>query len=586
MSPLRRPGEKLQRCVKNATASKLPPPKSRANDMTTIHDNDPGSRMRELERSLVRTHLERDALARRMDELESVLAAGRLGYCHITLTSRELRASSQFKAEFGWPPDAEISWQELLERIQRDDRTKLADTIEAAFAADTEIDLVVRTQMRGRARQWLTIRGRSVKGDDGSVSDLLVTSRNVTSARRAAVFKQRERDSLLEQERKLRAAAEAANRAKDEFLSVISHELRSPLNAILGWNRILTLKRRDDTEVASITPRIEQSAKAQLKMVNDLLDLGRVGTGKLKVEFRPTQLARVVRVALDLARPAAAARGLELAVELAPGAGQLRGDPDRLQQVVANLLSNAVKFTSSGGRIVLGLRDVEGLTELTVTDTGQGIAPELLPHVFDRFRQGDSSSTRHSGGLGLGLTLVREIVLLHGGSVSASSPGVGGGATFVVKLPAAPSWPGANDAAVAIERGALTQSLDGLSILVVDDEMDARTVVAETLRLEGAQVTVTDSAGSAFKHLQAVGAHFDILVTDIGMPDEDGYSLVRKLRGLQVGRHMLAIAVTGYASKGDVAAAIEAGFDLHVPKPVDFDTFVPMVRRLAALTRQ
>ena len=575
----------MQRRVKNTIASELPRPKSRANDMTTIHDNDPGSPIRELERSLLSAVHERDALARRMDELESVLAAGRLGYCRIAPGARELRANSQFKAEFGWAPDARISWQELLERIRRDDRAKLVNAVDSAFAADTEVDLVVRTQIRGRARQWLTLRGRTAKGEDGVVTDLMVTSRNVSSARRAAVGRQRESASLLEQERKLREAAEAANRAKDEFLSVISHELRSPLNAILGWNRILTIKRRDDTEVASITPRIEQSAKAQLKMVNDLLDLGRVGTGKLKVEFRPTQLARVVKLALDVARPGAAARGIELAAELAPGAGQLSGDPDRLQQVVANLLSNAVKFTSSGGRITIGLRDVDGLAELTVTDTGQGIAPELLPHIFDRFRQGDSSSTRHSGGLGLGLTLVREIVLLHGGSVAASSPGVGAGATFVVKLPAAPSWTAANDAAVAVERVS-PQSLDGLSILVVDDEMDARTVVAETLRLEGAQVTVTDSAGSAFKHLQAVGAHFDILVTDIGMPEEDGYSLVRKLRRLQVGRHMLAIAVTGYASKGDVAAAIEAGFDLHVPKPVDFDTFVPMVRRLAALTRQ
>jgi signal transduction histidine kinase/ActR/RegA family two-component response regulator len=577
---------------KNATASELPPPKSRANDMTTIHDNDPGSPIRELERSLMSTQAERDALARRMDELESVLAAGRLGFCRIAFGSLDLRANSQFKAEFGWPPDSRISWRELLERIQRDDRAKLAEAADSAFAADTEIDLVVRTQMRGRPRQWLTFRGRTVKGDDGSVTDLMLTSRNVSSARRAAVGKQRERASLLEQERKLREAAETANRAKDEFLSVISHELRSPLNAILGWNRILTLKRRDDSEVASITPRIEQSAKAQLKMVNDLLDLGRVGTGKLKVEFRPTQLTRVVKLALDLARPAAAARGIELVGELTAGAGQLSGDPDRLQQVVANLLSNALKFTSSGGRITVGLRDVDGFTELTVSDTGQGIALDLLPHVFDRFRQGDSSSTRHSGGLGLGLTLVREIVLLHGGSVSASSPGVGAGATFVVKLPAAPSWTVASDAAVtvdltvAVNGTTAPQSLYGLSILVVDDEMDARTVVAETLRLEGAQVTVTDSAGSAFKHLQAVGAHFDILVSDIGMPDEDGYSLVRKLRRLQVGRHILAIAVTGYASKGDVAAAIEAGFDLHVPKPVDFDTFVPMVRRLAALTRQ
>jgi len=578
---------------KNATASELPPPKSRANDMTTIHDNDPGSPIRELERSLMSTQVERDALARRMDELESVLAAGRLGFCRVALGSLDLRANSQFKAEFGWPPDARISWRELLERIQRDDRAKLAEAVDSAFAADTEIDLVVRTQMRGRPRQWLTFRGRTVKGDDGAVTDLMLTSRNVSSARRAAVGKQRERASLLEQERKLREAAETANRAKDEFLSVISHELRSPLNAILGWNRILTLKRRDDSEVASITPRIEQSAKAQLKMVNDLLDLGRVGTGKLKVEFRPTQLTRVVKLALDLARPAAAARGIELVGELTAGAGQLSGDPDRLQQVVANLLSNALKFTSAGGRITVGLRDVDGFTELTVSDTGQGIALDLLPHVFDRFRQGDSSSTRHSGGLGLGLTLVREIVLLHGGSVSASSPGVGAGATFVVKLPAAPSWTvAASDAAVAVDLAVAVngttapQSLDGLSILVVDDEMDARTVVAETLRLEGAQVTVTDSAGSAFKHLEAVGAHFDILVSDIGMPDEDGYSLVRKLRRLQVGRHILAIAVTGYASKGDVAAAIEAGFDLHVPKPVDFDTFVPMVRRLAALTRQ
>ena len=561
--------------------------------MTTIHDDDPGSRIRELEGSLRRTQLERDALARRKDELESVLAAGGLGFCRIVGATRKLSANSQFKAEFGWPPDAEITWRDLEERVQRDDRAKLADAVEAAFAAGTEIDLIVRTQVKRRARQWVTIRGRTANAEDGSVTDLILTSRNVSSARRAAAGKQRQRASLLDQERKLREAAEAANRAKDEFLSVISHELRSPLNAILGWNRILTLKRREDSEVASITPRIEQSAKAQLKMVNDLLDLGRVGTGKLKIESRPAQLGRVVSLAVDLARPAAVAKGIDLLAEITPGAGRLHGDPERLQQVVANLLSNAVKFTAGGGRITVTLRDVQGLSELTVTDSGQGIAPELLPHIFDRFRQGDSSSTRHSGGLGLGLTLVREIVTLHGGSVSASSGGAWKGATFVVKLPTAPAWPSANDGQSrrawgdgAGEKAQGPLSLDGLSILVVDDEMDARTVVAETLRLEGARVTVTDSAGSAFKHLQAAGAHFDILVTDIGMPEEDGYSLVRKLRALQVGRHMLAIAVTGYASNGDVAAAIAAGFDLHVPKPVDFDTFVPMVRRLAALTRQ
>jgi signal transduction histidine kinase/ActR/RegA family two-component response regulator len=575
----------LQRRVKNATASELSLTKSRANDMTTIHDHDPGSRMRELEGALLRTQLERDALALRKDELESVLAVGRLGFCRLDEGTRALSGNSQFKADFGWPPDAEITWGGLEQRIQSADRQKLASAVEAAFTDATEVDVIVRTRLDGRDRQWITMRGRTVTSGSGA-AHLVLTSRNVSLARRAAVGRQRQQASILEQERKLREAAEAANRAKDEFLSVISHELRSPLNAILGWNRILTLKRREDAEVASITPRIEQSAKAQLKMVNDLLDLGRVGTGKLKVDARPTHLARIVGLALDLARPATVAKGIALSAEVTRAAGQLRGDPDRLQQVVGNLLSNAVKFTSSGGRITVSLRDVDGYSELTVTDTGQGIAPELLPHIFDRFRQGDSSSTRHSGGLGLGLTLVREIVSLHGGTVSASSAGIGAGATFVVKLPATPAWPTQSDKDGKSDGEILSHSLDGLSILVVDDEMDARTVVAETLRLEGAQVTVTDSAGSAFKHLQAVGAHFDILVTDIGMPEEDGYSLVRKLRSLQVGRHMLAIAVTGYASKGDVAAAIAAGFDLHVPKPVDFDTFVPMVRRLAALTRQ
>ena len=266
-----------------------------------------------------------------------------------------------------------------------------------------------------------------------------------------------------------------------------------------------------------------------------------------------------------------------------PGGGALRGDPDRLQQVVSNLLSNALKFTPSGGRISLLLRNRNGFAELTVRDTGQGIDPDLLPHVFDRFRQGDSSSTRHAGGLGLGLALVREIVTLHGGSVSARSAGPGAGATFKLRLPTARAALDSLPELDGTERDApgRLQTLEGLSILVVDDELEARTVVAEMLQLEGAAVTVTDSAPSALRQLQAQGAHFDIVVTDIGMPLEDGYSLVRKLRSSQAGKRMLAIAVTGFVSRSDVAAAMDAGFDLHVPKPVDFDTFVPLVRRLA-----
>jgi CheY-like chemotaxis protein len=246
------------------------------------------------------------------------------------------------------------------------------------------------------------------------------------------------------------------------------------------------------------------------------------------------------------------------------------------------LLSNALKFTGRGGQISVSLRNVGGFTQLSVEDTGQGIAAELLPHVFDRFRQGDSSITRHTGGLGLGLALVREIVTLHGGTVSANSGGVGCGSRFVATFPARQPWRSAEAQNPGQSQSpAMQASLGGLSILVVDDEPDARTVVAETLKLEGATVTVTDSATSAFAKLQETGVHFDIIVTDIGMPQEDGYSLVRRLRALQSGRQMLAIAVTGYASNSDIEAAMDAGFDLHVPKPLDFNTFVPMVRRLA-----
>ena len=550
--------------------------------MTSIHEPEqsspPGNG---LHRELERAQVQFAALARRNDELELIIAASRLGFCVLEGETRRLRANSQFKAEFGWAPDASIDWQALEERVAGDNRTGLADAARAALAGGVDFDLVVQAIWPDGATQWVALHGRTVN-DGANRRNLIITSRNISSERRAAASEASKRTAAIEHERRLRSEAEAANRGKDQFLSVFSHELRSPLNAILGWNRILALKRPDDTEVASITPRIEHSARAQLKMVNDLLDLARIETGKLRIEARPMQLAKVVSATLDLTRPAAATKGITLHADFEPGAGQLRGDPDRLQQVVTNLLSNALKFTAAGGRISVRLRNAGGFTELSVEDTGQGIAPELLPHVFDRFRQGDSSITRHTGGLGLGLALVREIVTLHGGTVSAHSAGVGYGARFVATFPARQPWRSteAQNTGYA-EFTARRASLGGLSILVVDDEPDARAVVAETLKLEGATVTVMDSATSALAKLQEAGVHFDILVTDIGMPEEDGYSLVRRLRSLQSGQQMLAIAVTGYASNSDIEAAMDAGFDLHVPKPLDFNTFVPMVRRLA-----
>jgi len=561
--------------------------------MTSIHDDDPGSRS-----DATPAHApaacpppsDWERLARRKDELETVLAAGRIGYCRVRAADFALAANSQFKAEWGWPPDEMPSWDAVQSRVDAGDRGRFADAVRDSLAGTCRLDLTVRVRPKpgdGEIR-WLALHGCLVQSaDHAETADLLITCRNVTSEPRAFEGLLHQREQLLDRERQSREAAETANRYKDEFLSVISHELRSPLNAILGWNRILALKCGSDQEVAAIAPRIEQSAKAQLKMVNDLLDLGRVSTGKLKIEPRPVRLARVARLAIDGARPAAAAKGIEISDHIAPGAGEMRGDPDRLQQVIGNLLSNAVKFTGSGGRITVELREDGAYTSVTVADTGQGIAPELLPHIFDRFRQGDNSSTRQASGLGLGLTLVREIVTLHGGSVSAYSAGAGAGATFSVRLPAARGSVAASERgdAAGREPAERRQTLAGLSILVVDDELDARTVVAEMLRIEGAAVTVTDSAPAALRQMQAQGAHFDIIVTDIGMPLEDGYSLMRKLRASQAGKRMLAIAVTGYASRSDVTAAMDAGFDLHVPKPVDFDTFVPLVRRLALWRR-
>jgi len=559
--------------------------------MTSIHDDDPGSRSAAKPappRQPRSPSVDWERLTNRKDELEAVLAAGRIGYCRLRGSDRTIEANSQFKAEWGWPPDEQPLWQAVESRVHPEDRGRFAAATREALAGAASLDLSVRVQPLAGETRWIALRGCLKRGADQEESaDLLITSRNVTSERRASEGALDERTQVLARERRSREAAEAANRSKDEFLSVISHELRSPLNAILGWSRILALKCRDDPDVAAITPRIEQSARAQLKMVNDLLDLGRVSTGKLKVEPRAMHLARVARLAIDGARPAAATKGIEIAADFAPGAGELYADPDRLQQAVGNLVANAVKFTAPGGRITVAVREEGGYTELTVEDTGQGIAPELLPHIFDRFRQGDNSSTRQSSGLGLGLTLVREIVTLHGGSVCAHSEGSGAGAIFTVRLPTARPWAEADGPVGGSEPGRpeQPQTLEGLSILVVDDELEARTVVAEALRLEGAAVTVTDSAPSALHRLQAPGAHFDIMVTDIGMPVEDGYSLVRKLRASQAGRRMLAIAVTGYASRGDVAAAMDAGFDLHVPKPVDFETFVPLVRRLAIWRR-
>jgi two-component system, chemotaxis family, CheB/CheR fusion protein len=520
---------------------------------------------------------ERQRLASRNDELERALGAAGIGFCRVDREHRIAALNPHFNALLGHAPDETLTWPQIEAALAPEDRNKPASAVRAALDHAESPEITVKTRSGEQGAQWLLLRATPIADASGARSEVLLVARDVTTQQRAVALLA----DANARERSARLSAEAANRSKDEFLSVISHELRSPLNAILGWNRILAIKHADDGEVKSIAARIEHSAKAQLKMVNDLLDLGRIGTGKLRITPREMRLGTLLGVAVDAIRPAAAAKGVEVMLDTEGQRASIHGDPDRLSQVISNLLANALKFTPAGGRITMRLREQGGRAVVSVIDTGQGIPADLLPHIFDRFRQGDSSTTRGAGGLGLGLTLVREIVALHGGTVSAESAGANQGSTFIITLPSLEESDSAGDRKPKRLNEPRPEQLTGLSILVVDDEADARAVVAETLRLEGARVTIGDSVQAALDHLRAPGAKFDVMVTDIGMPEEDGYSLVRKLRRLSDGKRVVAIALTGYVSHADVEAAIDAGFDLHVPKPVDFDSFVPIIRRLA-----
>ena len=384
-----------------------------------------------------------------------------------------------------------------------------------------------------------------------------------------------ERDDLLRKERHARETAEAADRAKEEFMAVLSHELRTPLNAVYGWARMLQAGQLHEQELtARALDAIVRNADVQVQLIDDLLDLSRITTGKMRLDVRPVELEVVLQGALDAVRPAADAKAVRIQTVLDPRAGPVMGDPGRLQQVVWNLLMNAVKFTPRGGRIQLHLQRVKSHIEIVVSDTGQGIAPEMLPHVFERFRQADSSSTRAHGGLGLGLSLVKHLVELHGGTVAAQSAGEGRGATFVVTLPVPivelPTAPvRTHPGTPSTESLAAVVRLDGVRVLVTDDDDEAVALAETILTGAGASVRTCLAAGPALDLLQQWRP--DVLVSDIEMPGEDGYSLIRKVRALAAedGGDTPAIALTAYGRTQDRVRSLAAGYSMHVPKPVD-----------------
>ena len=396
-----------------------------------------------------------------------------------------------------------------------------------------------------------------------------------------------ERRHALAREKLARIEAEAANRLKDEFLSTLSHELRTPLMAIVGWSHLLLRGDLEPEKQQQALETIARNAKSQGRLINELLEVSRIITGKLRLDFGTCELQPVIEAATESMRPTAAAKAVRLQLLLDADVGPVFGDRERLQQVVWNLLSNAVKFTPGGGFVKVTLHGDNSHAEITVTDSGEGIKPDFLPHVFDRFRQADGTTTRTYGGLGLGLAIVRHLVELHGGVVRAESAGKGQGATFIVRIPLMLPTEGQVEverrqpAQAVVESGEQSQSLDGLRVLVVDDELDARELVTTMLERCGAEVFAAASVGEALERLESWKP--SVLIADIGMPGEDGYDLIRKVRDLskERGGRTPALALTAYARTEDRVRALSAGYQMHLSKPVDQLELAAVVARLA-----
>jgi signal transduction histidine kinase len=415
-------------------------------------------------------------------------------------------------------------------------------------------------------------------------AELSVANQELKKEIRVREWAEQERARLLVLEQAARKHAEEANRMKDEFLATLSHELRTPLNAILGWVQVLRTGKLDAAAGARALETIERNSRAQAQLIADLLDVSRIITGKLRLELKPVELSRIIDAALDSARPAADAKAIELVVSLAPLESPVLGDNDRLHQVIWNLLSNAIKFTPRGGRVEVRLKESGLNAVIEVRDSGIGIRPDFLPYVFDRFRQAESTLTRSQGGLGLGLSIVRHLLELHGGTVEVESEGEGKGTTFRVSLPLR----GATAGEKATEGTSLAEGvwnrpdlLAGIHVLVLEDEADSRDLLAMALEQCGAEVSAFGSVPEALAAFDT--AVPDVVVSDIGVPFEDGYSFIRKVRSRLPadGGAVPAAALTAYVRAEDRQQALEAGFQTHLAKPVDPSELIATVARLA-----
>jgi PAS domain S-box-containing protein len=455
------------------------------------------------------------------------------------------------------PADRLPEEAEILDRIRRGQRIEHYETIRVAKTG-RQIDISLAIS--------------PVRDTLGRIIGASKIARDITDQKQT----QKEHQELLAREQAARAEAEAANRAKDDFLATLSHELRTPLNSILGWAQVLGSAHRDPGLVDRALDAITRNARQQARLVDDLLDLSSIIGGRLRLQVRTVDLVTVVGAALESIRPAAVEKALDLRTAYDSQLGPLQGDPERLQQIFWNVLTNAVKFSPRGGRIDVRVTRKQSRAVVQVSDCGIGIRPEVLPVIFERFRQGESSVTRAHGGLGLGLAIVRQLVEMHGGTVEAASPGEGQGATLTVALPlvTAKALPDLNRSIASVD---LTLC-EGIHTLLVDDEADGREVLTVYLQQCGAQVTAVGSGAEALDVL--AGQRPDIVVSDIAMPVMDGYELIRRVRRLPGGRTLPAIALTAHANADARVAALRAGYDIYLTKPVDAAELSAVVSRL------
>ena len=497
---------------------------------------------------------------------------------------RVSRWSASAERLFGWKAD------EVIGKHVNEWRFVFADDVDAVALVTNRQREGVEVQGIQRNRNYT--RGGTVlfcewynsvlRDDRGKLVSVLSLVLDVT-ARQSA---EEERAASLLRERDARRHAEEADRLKDEFLATLSHELRTPLTSILGWASMIRNGEVEGNNASRAIETIERNARSQARLIDDLLDVSRIITGNLRLDLHPLNLAPIVEGALDALRPTADVKGIKLQTHFVPEECLVKGDPNRLRQVIWNLLSNAIKFTQRGGRVSIDLTCVESTARLTVSDTGDGISAEFLPYVFDRFRQAEGSISRKQGGLGLGLAVARHLVELHGGTITAESEGLGNGAVFTVDLPLAQER---RDPARAEERRREVERrhsrsgvirLDGIHVLLVEDDDDSRKLLGTMVKHYGAKVTSTKSAAKALEVFENEVP--DVIISDIGMPDQDGYELIRKLRALPVekGGNIPAIALTGYASRKDRERALNSGYNQHIAKPIEQ---ADMISAIAAL---